>query len=173
MKILTKSIGALAIAVNAISYICFTAIMLLIVTDVMLRYLLNSPILGSLEIVEQLMLCGVISSFAYAQMKGTHVHVTMLIGIFPRKIGLAVFALGELLSAGIGALLCNALIKQTGMAMDYKYTTVILKISTVPSYVIVSIAAGVLSLTLFLSAIKGFASLFNKEYEAEITADWL
>ena len=173
MRIFEKITGVLAFAINIISYICFTGVMLFIVVDVLLRYLLNSPILGSYEIVEQLMLCGVLCSFAHAQMKKTHIHVTMLIGLFPKKAGVFLFALGEFISAVTGAILCNALIKQTAMAMNYHYTTVVLKFSTVPSYVIISIAAGVLSLALLTGALKGFAGLFIKEYAAEVTADWV
>ena len=172
MKALTKVIYILSQILNVLAYICFFGIMIFIVTDVTLRYIFKSPILGAYEIVEQLMLCGVFATFAYAQMKGAHIHVTMVISRLPAKAAITIFALGELLSCAFAGFLCYSFIQQVQMAIAFNYRSVVLKFSTVPSFVVISIAAGVFTLTLLLSAIKSFIAIFNEEYAAEIRSSW-
>ena len=172
MKVLTKIIYYLSQAFNVLAYICFFGVMIFIVTDVMLRFIFNSPILGAYEIVEQLMLCGVFASFAYAQIKGAHIHVTMVIAKLPKRVAIAVFALGELLSGAFAAFLCYSFIQQVQMAIAYNYRSVVLKFSTVPAFVVISIAAGVFALTLLLSSLKSFIGIFNEEYAKEVLSNW-
>jgi TRAP-type C4-dicarboxylate transport system permease small subunit len=172
MKILTKIISVLSIVFHTVSNICFVGIMLFIVCDVLLRYVLNMPILGSFEIVEQLMLFGVFSAFAYAQMKGAHIHVSMLLRILPRKLALVMHAVGELLSAGIGGILCYCMFLQVQLALEKHYTTAVLKLTLVPSYVIITGAAGIFCLTLLLSSIKSFIAISNETYGSEIVSTW-
>ena len=172
MKILTKIITLLSQVFNVLAYICFFGVMIFIVTDVMLRFIFNSPILGAYEIVEQLMLCGVFASFSYAQIKGSHIHVTMVIAKLPKKAAITIFALGELLSGAFCAFLCNSFIQQVQMAIAYDYRSVVLKFSTVPAFVVISVAAGVFTLTLLLSSLKSFIALFCKKYADEVMAAW-
>ena len=172
MKILTKIIYILSQIFNILAYFCFFGVMIFIVTDVMLRYIFNSPILGAYEIVEQLMLCGVFASFAYAQMKGSHIHVTMVIARLPKKLSMTIFALGELLSGAFAVFLCISFIQQVQMAIAYNYRSVVLKFSSVPAYVVISIAAGVFTLTLLLSSLKSFIAIFSKKYADEVMGAW-
>ena len=172
MKILTKIIYILSQIFNVLAYICFLGIMLFIVTDVTIRFVFNSPILGAYEIVEQLMLCGVFASFAYAQTKNSHIHVTMVIAKLPAKAAITIFAVGELLSSAFAGFLCYSFIQQVQMAISYNYRSVVLKFSTVPSFVVISIAAAVFTLTLLLSALKSFIAIFNEEYAAEVKSGW-
>lgn len=172
MKIIEKILYALSVALNAISFVCFAGIMLFIVADVMLRFLFNSPILGSFEIVEQLMLVGVFGAFAYAQMNGTHIHVSMLLNILPKKLGIFIYGLGELAVAVVCGILCYSFFLQAVLAFERNYTTVILKFSTVPSFVIIGVAAGVFCLTLLFSAIKSFMAISNETYREEILSTW-
>ena len=173
MKIITKTINGLSVFFNELSNICFVGIMLLIVVDVLLRYILNSPILGAYEIVVELMLCGVFCAFAYAQMKNTHIHVTMLLAIMPRRLAVVIYALGELFSAGFGAYLFHALVLQTQLAIRQNFTTGVLKIKTVPSHIIVSAATAVLSLAFLLTAINHIIALFDKAKLDEIVDNWV
>ncbi|MDR3332266.1 MAG: TRAP transporter small permease [Synergistaceae bacterium] len=173
MKIVTKILTWLSQAINLVSFFCFLAIIIFIVLDVTLRVALDKPILGSYEIVEQLMLCGVFCSFAYAQMKGSHVHITMLLTRLPRKVAIFIFALGEFLSCAGAALLSWALYQQVKLEFARHYTTSILKFSTTPSRIIITVASIMLTITLLLSAIKSVTAMFSKEMEAEVTQDWI
>ena len=172
MKKLTRIVTFLSQIFNILSYICFFGVMMFIVTDVMLRFLFSSPILGAYEIVEQLMLCGVFASFAYAQVKGAHIHVTMVIARLPKRAAITIFALGELLSAAFAGFLCISFIQQVQMAIAFNYRSVVLKFSTVPAYVVIAIAAGVFTLTLLLSALKSFIAIFSKKYAEEVMGAW-
>lgn len=62
------------------------AMMLLVVVDVILRNVLNSPILGSYEIVQYMMVVMVFFFFAHAQAQKANVRVTMLVAKLPVRV---------------------------------------------------------------------------------------
>lgn len=168
MKKIDGAITLISKLLNYVSFICFAGIMFFIVIDVVLRYVLNKPILGSYEIVEQLMLCGVFCAFAYAQTTNTHIHISMILVKLPRRARRAVFGLGELASAGIGAVLCIAILQQANLSVAQHYTTAILKFTTSPFLYIAVVATAAFVLTLLLSAVKNFIAVFNGNYETEL-----
>ncbi|MDR1573792.1 MAG: TRAP transporter small permease [Clostridiales Family XIII bacterium] len=173
MKSIIKTVDMIAQALNWVALLCFAGIMFFIVLDVLLRFVFNSPILGSFEIVERLMFCGVFCSFAFAQTTGTHIHITMILSKAPKRAGLVIFGLGNLLSTGICAVLCYAVIQQALLEAEKHYTTAILKIPTAPFYCVVIIAVIAFAIALLWSSCKCFFALFNKTAEEEVTSAWV
>ncbi|MDR2089535.1 MAG: TRAP transporter small permease [Clostridiales Family XIII bacterium] len=172
MKNIAKTIDRIAQGLNWLALVCFAGIMFFIVLDVLLRFIFNRPILGSFEIVERLMFCGVFCSFAFAQVGGSHIHITMILSKVPKKAGLVIFGLGNLLSTGICGVLCFAVIQQMLLEADKHYTTAILKIPTAPFYAVVIVAMIAFAITLLWATCKCFVALFDKEAEAEVTSAW-
>lgn len=172
MKAISKILDRVAAAMGAVSLICFGGIMLFIVADVLLRYAFKQPILGSYEIVEQLMFCGVFASFSYAQQQNSHIHITMLITKMPKTLALLIFGLGGVLSATLAAFVCYAATQQAILAKASAYTTAILKIPTYPFLWIEVAAMVIFALTLLLGAIRTFAAIGNKELQTEIISEW-
>jgi TRAP-type C4-dicarboxylate transport system permease small subunit len=172
MKNIVKTVDVIAQVLNWVSLVCFAGIMFFIVVDVLLRFIFNSPILGSFEIVERLMFCGVFCSFAFAQTTGTHIHITMIVSKVPKKIGLLIFGLGNLLSTAICIVLCHAVIQQAMLEVEKHYTTAILKIPTAPFYYVVIAAVIAFAIALLWSTCKCFIALFNKTVEEEVTSAW-
>lgn len=173
MEAAYKTLDKLAKFSGSISFVAFVGMMLLIVVDVLLRFFLNSPILGSYEIVEQLMFCGVFASFAYGQMTGSHIHITLFVMKVPQKIGLFLYGLGELLSAAIVFVLCYAAIEQAKLASLQSYTTLILEIPTTPFFWIEVIASAILALTILYNSIKYFTGVFNEEIGNQLSSQWV
>jgi TRAP-type C4-dicarboxylate transport system permease small subunit len=173
MKNITKTVDTIAQILNWAALICFAGIMFFIVVDVFLRFVFNNPILGSFEIVERLMFCGVFCSFAFAQTTGTHIHITMILSKIPKKAGLIVFGLGNLLSTGLCGVLCFAVVQQALLEADKHYTTAILKIPTAPFYYAVIAAVVAFAITLLWTSCKCFIALFSEEAEKKITSAWI
>jgi len=78
-----------------ITVIAITAV---IGTDVVLRYVFNSPLLWSIEANELLLLVLVFCAMPYVWERGAHVHMELLQPYFPRRLK----AFARLLSAAAG-----------------------------------------------------------------------
>jgi len=171
MKKLEKILTGFSYAVNCISIVIFSILIIFIVVDVLRRTFLNSPFSGSVEVVEQLAMVGVFCGFAYAQMKGANIHINMLLLHFPRKLSIFIYGIGELISCAGGVWLFLALVGQTQLAIAKHYMTTILKISMVPGLVLVTIATLIMSIAMLFSAIDTFYGLVSKEKAAELEAE--
>jgi TRAP-type C4-dicarboxylate transport system permease small subunit len=79
LKVLTKP---LSYAGAALLFL----MMLLTVCDVIGRYGFNSPIMGTFELTEFMMVCLVFSSLAYTQSQDGHIAVDILVSRFPKSI---------------------------------------------------------------------------------------
>jgi TRAP-type C4-dicarboxylate transport system permease small subunit len=86
MKKAGNAIVALSHYLAVLSSICLVAMMLLIVSNVLMRVLFKSPIFGTFEYVG--FLTAIVISFAIANcgVKNGHVAVDLFIDKFPRKI---------------------------------------------------------------------------------------
>lgn len=60
--------------------------MLLTVADVFLRYFFNSPITGTTEITEFLLVIVVFPALAWCGISGMHVRVDLLVDLFPARV---------------------------------------------------------------------------------------
>jgi TRAP-type C4-dicarboxylate transport system permease small subunit len=70
---------------NFISSFLLIAIMLLVVANVTGRYLFNSPVHGTMEITEFVMVAIVYFTFAHTQAIKSHIRVELLLGVLSRK----------------------------------------------------------------------------------------
>ena len=167
-RILDRLIGF----VSVVSYVGFISIMLLIVVDVFCRYVFNDPIMGSYEITERMVFCAVFASFAYAQRQKAHVHITMLIMLFPRKLKFLCTAFTGLLSSIIAIYIAYAAYVQGRTALNSNYITGVLAIPLYPFYWVECLTMGAFFVTLFFDAVKSFCALFNDEAAKEIQEAW-
>lgn len=76
MIVVLKWIGSMTLAI----------MMFLTAVDVVCRYILNSPILGSMELVEYMMAVAIPFSVAYCAFCRAHVAVEFILDQFPRTI---------------------------------------------------------------------------------------
>ena len=172
MKVFEKICNFLARILSYISFVGFVVIMLFIVLNVILRAVFDSPILGAYEIVEQMMMVGVFTSFAYAQRQGSHIRITMLLMHLPRKLSMLICALTGVLSTGVVCLLTYAAYRQFLIASTKNYTSAMLKFPLSPFYGLEIITCVVFALTLLLDVVKYVAAIFNNDLASELTADW-
>lgn len=71
---------------NYVGVSAMLLMVLLVVADVLSRWLFNKPFGGSYELVELGMVLAVAFSLSYTQTRRGHVNVTMLVERFPKKI---------------------------------------------------------------------------------------
>jgi TRAP-type C4-dicarboxylate transport system permease small subunit len=167
-KFLDRVIGL----VSAVSYVGFVLIMLITVVDVFMRFVFNSPILGSYEIIERVVFCGVFASFAYAQLQKSHIQISMLLLLFPRRLRHACVALTGLLSAAIVLVMAYAAVVQAQTAFKAHYVTGVLKIPLYPFYWIEGATMFAFFVTLLFDAIKNMAAIFDESAAREIQSTW-
>ena len=168
MKNIEAFIGRITGVISVISYIGFFFIMIFTVLDVLLRYALSSPILGSYEIVERSVFCAVFASFAYAQTQRAHINITMLVDFFPARLKMFSYFVTELMSAVTALLIAYAAMRQANTAFASDYTTAVLYIKLYPFYWIEFLCMLVFAATLLYSSLKSLVAIFNKNIMQEI-----
>jgi TRAP-type C4-dicarboxylate transport system permease small subunit len=125
--------------------------------DVFARYLLRSPIKGTQEIVELLMVLVLYEGMAYGTYKNQHIRVDSLTSLLPRKVQTVLTGLGSwmciLISAPITVQLFRNGLKNF---RRLNIATGTLKIPLAPFYILASIGCTFLTFEFFISGIKNF-----------------
>ena len=175
MKALYKAdniVNIIARILNLLSYLACAVMILLTVTDVLLRAITDNPILGAYEITQYTLLTFIFASFAYTQTEHGHIQVTMFLRILPRKAMFFIYALMELLSTGFWVYFAYAAYLQAVYTFDQGYFAQVLKFPTYPFYALVSVCLVIFALTTLMSAIKTFTAIFSKELGDELYEKW-
>jgi TRAP-type C4-dicarboxylate transport system permease small subunit len=75
---------------NYVGVFAIFILMFLITADVAGRYLFNTPVRGTYDIGQSLVVVAAFFCFAYAQRKGAHIRITSLVQLFPQRSRLVV-----------------------------------------------------------------------------------
>lgn len=129
-------------ALAAVASAALAAMMFLMATDVIGRYLFNSPISGGLELVEFMMAIIVPFGIAYCALHRSHVAVDMVVERFPRKLRLAVDAVTTIASVIFLAILCWQNILNVIDSYNSKMTSAVLQLPSYPFAVPVALGMG-------------------------------
>ena len=165
-------VDRLAKMIAAVSFIGIVIITLLTIVDVILSKAIKTPIPGSFEIVEKLMLVTVFSAFAYGQTQKTHINMTLLISRLPAKPRMTLFAIMSYLSVGISGILTYAAFVQMQNSIRMNYITAVLKIPFWPFYLAEGIAMVIFTLVLLYDAILSTIAIFRTNYMDIVTETW-
>lgn len=106
--------------VGFLALITLIAMMMLTTTDVFLRYFFDRPILGSIELVELMMVSVAGLSLAWCTLRGGHIRVDLLIGLFSKKTNRILDFINYIFTAVICGLMVPSLIWRylEGVKMD-------------------------------------------------------
>lgn len=106
--------------VGFIGLITLISMMMLTTVDVFLRYFFDRPLLGSIELVELLMVSVAGLSLAWCTWKSGHIRVDLVIGLLSKKTNRALDAINFILTAAICGLMVPSLIYRyiEGVKMD-------------------------------------------------------
>lgn len=115
------------------------AMMFLMATDVVCRYILNSPIPGALELVEYLMAICMPLSIAYCAARRSHVSVEMVVERFPHTIQRGIQLVVTIISVSFIGLVSWQSVLNVFDSYQSKITSAVLHIPAYPFAVPVAI----------------------------------
>ena len=172
MKTADKIIAKISSVWSLLSYITMVAVMLLITVDVLLRKICQVTIVGSYEIVERCLLVLVFCGFAYGQTNRAHIHVTLFLSMFNKKVALFLFGIWHVLSFAGAVFTGYAMILQTQYAIEAGTWTPVLQIPLWPFYIVSAIGMFIFALTIVWDAIQCFVGLGSQEWADNIMSSW-
>jgi TRAP-type C4-dicarboxylate transport system permease small subunit len=134
--------------VNIVGAIVLAVMMFIVAADVTLRYILNAPIKGSVELVEAAMVISTFFAVAYTASKKGHVAIDLVITRLPRKAVTVIDIVIYLISISFFSLMIwRNLIRANAALVEHQVTTVL----SIPLYPLMFIIAfGFILLTLVL-----------------------
>jgi len=139
----------------------------LIFIDVLMRYIFNSPITGSQEIVELAIVLVLYLGLPYSTYARSHVRVDALINTFSPKGKLICLGIVTILCAFVSGPIAVQLFRQAGNVFDRGTASAILKLAHYPFYYCASFGNALLTFEFIADGIRYFieASEIKKEKE--------
>ena len=141
-----------------IGYISLVGMALVIFTDVMGRYLLRKPLLGSVEIIELAMVT--LGSFAvlHTTIQRGHVTVDLLLTRFSRRAQVVINKVGLLLGFVTLSVISYGVYLEGILRLKFSDETDFLNIKTGPFELVLALALFISSLTWLIQAFRPAAS---------------
>jgi TRAP-type C4-dicarboxylate transport system permease small subunit len=154
LRLLTRPLSTL---LNSIAAGVLAAMMLLTGIDVALRYLLNSPIPGSYEIIQYMMPIVIAFGLAHCAMEKGHVNVELVISRFSVRTKAYMNSIVNLFFFALFALITwQSLLRAVGMIASGLKSEV-LAIPVFPFVLTVTLGSGVLSLVVLKDVFESLA----------------
>lgn len=157
-----KSLNTLTLWAVRLGAVILTLMMVLVFTDVFLRYVFNSPLSGSVELIEIMMALSIALGMGYTGITKGHISVELLVSRFsPRKqAALDVF---HFLVATTLFLLMSWKTAQQALVVGRRHvTTTVLEVPIYPFVWVLSVCAGLLGLVFFLHFFEAISKVVKK-----------
>jgi TRAP-type transport system small permease protein len=147
-----------------IAEVALAIMMLITVGDVVGRYFFNKPIKGTYEIVGLLLVCASTLGWGYCQMMKRHINISFLTDLFPVKAQAILTILAYLIGlVGFSVISWQVfLLAESYLVLPTGDTTLTLGIPLAPFMFILSISAGLMSLTLLIDLIHSIMEVNNR-----------
>ena len=136
--------------------------MLLVFIDVFLRYIFNSPVVGSVEIVEVMMVLVVALGIAYTGINKGHISVDLLVSRFPQRVQTVIDILNSLVATIIFSIMSWKTGLQALVAGSRNVTTTVLEVPIYPFVWTLSMCTGLLSLVFLLQFLEAIIKMVKK-----------
>jgi len=150
------SMGVIEI-VGFFSLVAIVIMMMLTTADVILRYIFDRPILGSMEMTELLMVSIAGLSLAWCTLKSGHIRVDIITNMFSKKTNRTIDVVNYILTGGICAFIVPALINRyiEGEKLDLR--TYVLHIPEGPFVLLLSFGYLLTFLVLIVKIVKSMS----------------
>lgn len=145
-----------------ISRVVLGLMMLLISSDVVLRYVFNRPIRGSFELIEFMMVAVVFLGLGYTQVKKGHLSITLLVKSLPENVTSIINTATNLLSGLIFLAIAWQNVLQTMESRATGGTSAVLEIPTFPFYLLVAFGSVLLGLVFLMDFIASLIQVRKK-----------
>ncbi len=137
--------------VSWVSCFAFGAILVIVVINVVGRFLFNAPILGTLEMVEMSMVLGVFFALSYTATHGGHVDVDLVVSHLPKRAQFVLERIMYLLSAGVfGFITYRAWVNSIYYLQHPNETSTVLMLPQSPTRIVMAIGCLLLTIVLLV-----------------------
>jgi TRAP-type transport system small permease protein len=145
---------ALTEAVNWIGYVSVSCVVLITSVDVVGRYCFNSPLLGSLEVLELCM--AVLGGFAilYTTSRRGHISVDLFFIMFPRWLQVGINSFGSILGFATWALFAYETYELGRRSMMARESSNLLNMPLGPFQMVLAFALALHSLVLLIQGLQ-------------------
>lgn len=150
-------------ATHVIGAIFLMAMMLLIFSEVFMRYLFNAPIEGAFEMVEFMMALVISLAMAYTGIKGGHISVELLVSKFSKRSQLLLDIFHFLVCTIFFALMSWKTTIQALVVAKRRVTSQVLLIPVYPFVWVLAVCAGLLCLVFLVQFIDSFKKAVENE----------
>lgn len=141
------------------------SIMVVTVVDVLLRFLFNRPIPGSVELCQYFIVVGGFLGLAWCAIKGAHVKVDMISGLLPPKAIKVSDLINYLVALSIVPLVAWRLFMHARIVQLQRTASSNLEIPAYPFYITAGIGFTLLGLVIIYLLIKSFIALLENGNE--------
>lgn len=148
--------------VNIIGIVFLVAIALLTVADVLLRLIINRPILGSTEVTEYMMV-GLVFGMGLCALRGRQIKMDMVMERFPKRVQAIVDCITYLVAFGAYVIIAWQNILEAFKLQKMNLISGILKIPTYPFYLVLAFGCILLSLAIVVLFIKSASRAVKNE----------
>lgn len=156
---LIKIIISLSRVVNIIAMVSLSAMMLLTVLDVFLRYIFKRPIADSFELTEYLMVCTGAFALAWCAAKGGHIRVDLVVSRFSPRVQAVLDGITHLFGLGICSLIAWRSLSE---ALVVRKTTTLLGVPAYPFYLVLTLGFALLCLVMVAQLIEYLCKAVRK-----------
>lgn len=122
---------------GVVAVVVLVFMMMLTVSDVVLRYFFNSPIMASMEITEYMMVSVGFLGLAWCALKGMHIKVHLIVGRFSERAQAIVDIINHIIILGLCVIIAWRSFSEALMAKEMGRASEITDIPTHPFYYIV------------------------------------
>ena len=149
-----KTIDMTCRIVNGVAALMLFGMMLIIVVDVILRYVFKSPLAGGPEFVEFMLAVTISLSLAYAGVRKAHVAVGFLVSRFSQKVQVVINSINQFLAAGFFFLIAWKSAGQAVVLKANEQTSMVMSIPIYPFLWVLVIGSGLLGLVFIIQCIQ-------------------
>jgi TRAP-type C4-dicarboxylate transport system permease small subunit len=151
-----RTVKYFTIMMNVLGMVILVLMMLLTVTDVFLRYFFNSPILGSTEITEYMMVCLALG-VPYCALTDKAVRMDLLAQKLPKRFQAFADGFTDLVGLVAMAALSWQLFKETANAHEIGYSSSILNIPSSPFFGVLAFSMSMMCVSLIVNVARDIA----------------
>lgn len=149
MKKANSLVREISRGLDMLAGLCIFSVMILVVSNILMRTLLNRPILGTSEYVNLLTAVGIGLALAYCAFQNGHIAVDLVVNRWPQKIQAGIDILTNSSALGFWFVSAWYVAKYAGMMLDRNMVSPTTQVPLSP--VVYLIAFGLLSLSMVLS----------------------
>ncbi len=154
-----KIIDSLSRILNVVACAVLVALILLTVSDVFLRYFFRSPILGTTELTENMMVCLAFLAMAWCAVQNGHLKVDLVMFRFPKKVQAVADVLTGFAGLCVVGLIAWRSVAEAVAIKDLGIVSSLLKIPAFPFYFVVALGSALLCLVMITQVIQNISKV--------------